>query len=140
MATTKTWQVTIVETLRKTIMVEAATREDAQDAVESAWHDGDYVLDADDFSDVEFYTEEATDDAEEIAETRAEFARESKASRIARLYPNATWEAVDKDKCADCERFCSKHRFLYRVFDEYGLIAVLTSNDFGYVPVCERED
>ena len=42
----KEFEVTITETLQKSITVEAATREEAQAMVEEMWDKGDVVLDA----------------------------------------------------------------------------------------------
>ncbi len=50
----KTYEVTITETLQKTVIVEAVSREQAQEIIEQKWKDCDYVLDADDFVDVDF--------------------------------------------------------------------------------------
>ena len=50
----KEFEVTITETLQKSITVEAATREEAQAMVEEMWDKGDVVLDADHFVGVEF--------------------------------------------------------------------------------------
>lgn len=48
----KEFEVTITETLQKSITVEAATREEAQAMVEEMWDKGDVVLDADHFSSI----------------------------------------------------------------------------------------
>lgn len=58
----KEFEVTITETLQKSIMVEAATREEAQAMVEEMWDRGDVVLDADHFVSAEF----SCDDGQEI--------------------------------------------------------------------------
>lgn len=50
----KEFEVTITETLQKSITVEAATREEAQAMVEEMWDKGDVVLDADNFVGAEF--------------------------------------------------------------------------------------
>ena len=50
----KEFEVTITETLQKSITVEAATREEAQAMVEEMWDKGDVVLDADHFVSAEF--------------------------------------------------------------------------------------
>ena len=50
----KEFEVTITETLQKSITVEAATREEAQAMVEEMWDKGDVVLDADHFVGAEF--------------------------------------------------------------------------------------
>lgn len=45
----KEYEVNIVETLKKTVTVEAESPEDAKYRVQKAWSKGDYILDADDF-------------------------------------------------------------------------------------------
>ena len=62
----KEFEVTITETLQKSVTVEAATRNDAQALVEEMWDKGDVVLDADNFVGAEF----ACDDGHEIEANR----------------------------------------------------------------------
>ena len=50
----KEYEVNIVETLKKTVTVEAESPEDAKYQVQKAWSKGEYILDADDFSGLEF--------------------------------------------------------------------------------------
>ena len=50
----KEYEVSIVETLKKTVTVEAESPEDAKYQVQKAWGKGEYILDADDFSGLEF--------------------------------------------------------------------------------------
>lgn len=50
----KKYQVTITETLEKSVEVEAETQEQAQQIVSRAWKDGEYILDADSFTGVDF--------------------------------------------------------------------------------------
>ena len=50
----KEFDVTIVETLKMKVTVEAESREEAKQAVEDKWYKGDYILDADNFVGVEF--------------------------------------------------------------------------------------
>ena len=50
----KTYEVTISETLQKTVDVEASSREEAERQVEKKWNDSEYILDADSFVDVDF--------------------------------------------------------------------------------------
>ncbi len=50
----KEFNVTITETLRKVVTVEAETEEDAEDIVDAAWHNSEYILEAEDFAGVEF--------------------------------------------------------------------------------------
>lgn len=58
----KEFEVTIVETLRKKVTVEADSLEDAEQLVNDRWYAGDYILDADDFFDVKFESAEAVID------------------------------------------------------------------------------
>ena len=50
----KEFEVTITETLQKTVSIEAETKEEAKQLVEDMWKDGDIILDADNFTDVEY--------------------------------------------------------------------------------------
>lgn len=50
----KEFEVTITETLQKTVNIEAETKEEAKQLVEDMWKDGDIILDADNFADVEY--------------------------------------------------------------------------------------
>lgn len=50
------FDVNITETLEKTVTVEAASSEEAKAVVEAAYNDAKYVLDADDFTGVQFST------------------------------------------------------------------------------------
>ena len=54
----KEFEVTITETLQKTVTVEAESREEAENQINKLWSDGEIVLDADDFADVEFQSDE----------------------------------------------------------------------------------
>ena len=49
------YDVAIRETLEMTVTVEAASREEARQMVEERWKNGEYILDAESFKDVEFY-------------------------------------------------------------------------------------
>ena len=49
------YEVTITETLEMTVAVEAESREEAQQIASDNWKNGDYILDAESFKDVEFY-------------------------------------------------------------------------------------
>ncbi len=51
------YDVTITETLRKTVTVEAESMEEAEQIVSDQWNNSEYILDADDFIDVSFETE-----------------------------------------------------------------------------------
>lgn len=48
------FKVTITETLRRTVEVEADDQHEAEQIVSDDWHNSKYILDADDFHDVEF--------------------------------------------------------------------------------------
>lgn len=50
----KEYDITITETLEKTVTVQAESREEAEAAVRDAWKNAEYVLGADDFADVDF--------------------------------------------------------------------------------------
>ena len=52
------YSVTITETLRKTVTVEAESMAEAEQMVNDAWHNSEYILDADDFQEVEFESAE----------------------------------------------------------------------------------
>lgn len=54
----KTYEVTITETLQKTVEVEAASRAQAQELVERKWNDSEYILDAEAFVGVDFSAQE----------------------------------------------------------------------------------
>lgn len=51
----KTYQVTITETLQKTVEVEANSKEEAEELVERKWNDSEYILDAEAFVGVDFF-------------------------------------------------------------------------------------
>ena len=48
----KEFDVTITETLKLTVSVEASSKEEAQQMVSDQWHAGDHILDADNFVEV----------------------------------------------------------------------------------------
>ena len=50
----KNYQVTITETLKMTVDVEAESSEEAEAIVEEQWHLGEHILDADNFIGAEF--------------------------------------------------------------------------------------
>lgn len=62
----KEFDVTITETLKLTVSVEASSKEEAEQMVSDQWRAGDHVLDADNFVDVEF----ESNDGKEISEER----------------------------------------------------------------------
>ena len=51
----KEYDVTIQETLEMTVSVVAVSREEARQMVADRWKNGEYILDADSFKEVEFY-------------------------------------------------------------------------------------
>ena len=54
----KEYDVTITETLKLTVSVEASSKEEAEQMVSEQWNAGDHVLDADNFVDVQFESNE----------------------------------------------------------------------------------
>lgn len=63
----KEFDVTITETLKLTVSVEASSKEEARQMVSDQWHAGDHILDADNFVEVEF----ESNDGKEISAKRA---------------------------------------------------------------------
>ncbi|EGC03093.1 DpnD/PcfM family protein [Ruminococcus albus] len=57
----KEFNVIITETLRKVVTVEAETAEDAEEIVDAAWHNSEYILEAEDFDGVEFTVQNEKD-------------------------------------------------------------------------------
>jgi len=53
-STPQRFKVTITETLKMTVEVEAEDKEEAEQKVSDNWHDGQYILDADNFTGVAF--------------------------------------------------------------------------------------
>ena len=62
----KEFNVTIIETLKRTVTVEAETAEDAKDMVDAAWHNSEYILEAEDFDGVEFTIQDDKNKAEYV--------------------------------------------------------------------------
>ena len=62
----KEFDVTITETLKLTVSVEASSKEEAEQMVNDQWRAGDHVLDANNFVDVEF----ESNDGKEISAER----------------------------------------------------------------------
>ena len=58
----KEYDVTITETLEMTVAVEAESREEAQQIASDNWKNGDYILDADHFTDVVFRAKDRSRD------------------------------------------------------------------------------
>lgn len=61
----KEFDVTITETLKLTVSVEASSKEEAEQMVSDQWRAGEHVLDADNFVDVEFESNEGKEIAAE---------------------------------------------------------------------------
>lgn len=57
MSEMKEFDVKITETLEKTVTVEAASREAAEDQVKAAYYNSEYILDSENFTGVEFGTQ-----------------------------------------------------------------------------------
>ncbi|MBR2287097.1 MAG: DpnD/PcfM family protein [Clostridia bacterium] len=57
----KSFEVNIKETLETQVTVQAESREEAERIVEQRWKFGEYVLDADHFTGVEFNAKKARD-------------------------------------------------------------------------------
>ncbi len=57
----KEYDITITETLEKTVSVAAASRENAEEMVKQGYYNSEYVLDADNFTQVDFKTGEGRD-------------------------------------------------------------------------------
>ncbi len=53
----KEFEVTITETLEKTVIVEADSKDDALQIAKDMWNDGDIILDADSFTGVEYHSD-----------------------------------------------------------------------------------
>ena len=70
----KEFDVTSTETLKLTVSVEASSKEEAEQMVNDQWRAGDHVLDADNFVDVEF---ESNDGKEISAEREPESSPEN---------------------------------------------------------------
>ena len=70
----KEFDVTITETLKLTVSVEASSKEEAEQMVNDQWRAGDHVLDADNFVDVKF---ESNDGKEISAEREPESSPEN---------------------------------------------------------------
>ena len=63
---TKEYKVLITETLQKTVIVEAASEQEAHKRASDAWKNAEYILDSDHFQGVEFHVlGEADGDASE---------------------------------------------------------------------------
>lgn len=62
----KTYFVTVIETLKKRVEVQADTEEEAIGKVEDAYHKCDIILDENDFTDVKFKIKKVVDNDEQI--------------------------------------------------------------------------
>lgn len=61
----KSYDITIRETLEMTVTVEAESREEARQMVADNWKNGEYILDAESFKDVDFTPIRRSRDREE---------------------------------------------------------------------------
>lgn len=61
----KSYDITIRETLEMTVTVEAESREEARQMVADNWKNGQYILDAESFKDVDFTPTRRSRDREE---------------------------------------------------------------------------
>lgn len=59
------YKVTITETLEMEVEVNAKSRAEAEQKIEARWHNGEYILDAECFSGVEFCAKERSRDRED---------------------------------------------------------------------------
>lgn len=57
----KAYEVNIRETLEMKVSIQAASREEAERLAEQRWKSGDYILDAEHFTGVEFNAKKARD-------------------------------------------------------------------------------
>ncbi len=57
----KAYEVTIHENLKMKVTVEAESAQSAEEIVKNRWKNGDYILDADNFTGVEFKAKYAPD-------------------------------------------------------------------------------
>lgn len=62
------FEVTITETLKKTVTIEADSLEEAEQLVTDNWYKGDYILDADSFVGVEFEGKTAVEKTKDLIE------------------------------------------------------------------------
>ena len=92
----KKFNVTITETLQKTVEVEAESREDAEQIVTDSWYKGDHILDVDCFQGVEF-------DGEEVREEKIKviLLEPNKLARVEEI--DATLECMQKIVGGDIE-------------------------------------
>lgn len=69
----KEYKITIRETLEMEVTVSAKDRASAEQIVRSRWNNGDYILDADHFTGVEFATEEVSPNKESFRNSSDRF-------------------------------------------------------------------
>jgi len=68
----KTYKVTITETSKRDVEVEADSAEEAEDIVNDMWYRGEIILDADDFFEVDYSSAEAVKQNEKKSKSRDE--------------------------------------------------------------------
>ncbi len=66
----KKYEVTIEETLAKSVEVSAENEEEAKRKVEKAYYSGEYILGSENFCDVSFAASEASRDRDEMTAER----------------------------------------------------------------------
>ena len=96
----KEYDVTITETLKLTVSVEASSKEEAEQMVSEQWNAGDHVLDADNFVDVQFESNEGKElTAEKVPDNTIEvlLVEPGQYPRVERISPDlaSMQKAVD---------------------------------------------
>ncbi len=94
----KEFDIRIRETLETGVTVEAESAEAALRGVEQLWKDGDYILDADDFQDVDFWVDGDEDGLGEVLRAWRE-------GRVV-ILPAKTVYELTWDAGPDCDLIC----------------------------------
>lgn len=94
----KEFDIRIRETLETGVTVEAESAEAALHGVERLWKDGDYILDADDFQDVDFWVDGDEDGLGEVLRAWRE-------GRVV-ILPAKTVYELTWDAGPDCDLVC----------------------------------
>ncbi len=71
----KKYKVTVTETLKRVVEIEAENYEDAIDSIESEYHRGNIILYAEDYTGTEFSAEELPPESEKSVKSRKDFSR-----------------------------------------------------------------
>lgn len=69
-STNKVFDVTITETLKMTVQIEADSLLEAEQIVSDNWHNQEYILDAENFNGVEFEAKEVIEKTHSLDEGR----------------------------------------------------------------------